>query len=150
LFSNINFLIYFILQTINQKVIDEKSIKNESSMSNKTFLCDFGKCSFRCVTKAELDKHKAIHSGERPFVCSYDDCTYRTSRKENLVIHTRRHTGEKPYKCEWNNCKQAFVTRDHLKRHTKSHAKSKQTLKQLKKLEQDIERSLKELDQLLE
>ncbi|XP_067126062.1 zinc finger protein 470-like [Centruroides vittatus] len=44
-------------------------------------------CGKRFSQSANLQRHKKIHSDERPFKCKYKDCTYAAKRKDDLIQH---------------------------------------------------------------
>uniref|UniRef100_A0A8C6V5I8 C2H2-type domain-containing protein n=1 Tax=Neogobius melanostomus TaxID=47308 RepID=A0A8C6V5I8_9GOBI len=77
--------------------------------SEITFQCSV--CQKRFGSKADLQSHDRVHTGERPFSCP--TCQRAFKQKCHLAMHLKRHTGEKPYSCPI--CKEAFVTRGALK-----------------------------------
>ena len=73
----------------------------------KPFACD--QCEHKCDDISQLQRHKRNHTGEKPLVC--DQCEYRTNRKNSLNSHKKMHTGEKPYECEKCDYKCSVSTR---------------------------------------
>ncbi|XP_039647548.1 uncharacterized protein LOC120553322 isoform X2 [Perca fluviatilis] len=105
------------------------------------FHCD--KCEKKYSTRASLNVHRRIHTGETPYLCSHCGRGFRTSN--GLDFHVRIHTGDRRYKCpicgktsiqhmmrhmrmhrgEKNflctECGKAFLSSGELKLHTRSH-----------------------------
>ena len=85
--------------------------KNDEIQRKKKHECSI--CKHRCISKADLERHKRTHTGEKPFKCDF--CNKCYGRKEDLAVHKRTHTGEKPFKCEF--CDKAFTRKDKLAAH---------------------------------
>ena len=62
---------------------------------------------------SEMEKHRRIHTGEKPFSCSICDKSFK--QKAHLHVHKRVHTGERPYPC--NHCNKSFATHSGLRNH---------------------------------
>lgn len=81
--------------------------KRESRKS----VCPICAKSFRC--QAHLDRHKRIHTGQRPFVCNI--CRMSFNQQEILLKHVERHEGKREFQCA--NCHQSFRFKVSLKSH---------------------------------
>ncbi|XP_067635464.1 zinc finger protein 91-like [Eurosta solidaginis] len=77
--------------------------------------CDV--CGKYYETTWHLNRHKLIHSGEKPHKCEF--CEKRFITASTLSQHMRTHTGEKPYKCKY--CKRCFTTTSALNTHLRLH-----------------------------
>lgn len=82
----------------------------DKQVANKCTCLICGK-SFRC--QAHLNRHKRIHTGQRPYVC--DICKMSFNQKEILMKHKERHEGKKQFQCA--NCHQSFRYKVSLKSH---------------------------------
>jgi len=56
----------------------------------KRFQCDI--CSYSCDSRGNMEKHKRVHTKEKPFTCSI--CSKCFSQKGNLKIHMHTHIGQ--------------------------------------------------------
>ncbi|XP_008052601.1 transcriptional repressor CTCFL [Carlito syrichta] len=84
--------------------------------SEKPHLCHLCLKAFRTVTL--LRNHVNTHTGTRPYKCG--DCNMAFVTSGELIRHRRyKHTHEKPFKCSM--CKYASVEASKLKRHVRSH-----------------------------
>ncbi|XP_040178291.1 uncharacterized protein LOC120910599, partial [Rana temporaria] len=87
--------------------------------TDKRFFCT--ECEKCFNSKSTLNKHKKIHTGEKPHSCS--ECGKCFLDKSSLYKHQRSHTGEKPYFCP--ECGKCFSVRSNLYRHQRWHTGEK-------------------------
>ncbi|XP_057325163.1 zinc finger protein 561-like [Microplitis mediator] len=87
----------------------EKPIAN--SRVRKKFMCEQCAKSFRCLS--HLERHKRIHTGQRPFICNI--CSMSFNQQEVLRKHQESHQGKKEFRCE--TCLQSFRYKISLKSH---------------------------------
>ncbi|XP_076370610.1 uncharacterized protein LOC143256804 [Tachypleus tridentatus] len=52
-----------------------------------------GVCGYKTRWMSELEKHRRVHSGEKPFKCTY--CNYRCKWRGDLTRHIQKHHPEK-------------------------------------------------------
>ncbi|XP_067635457.1 zinc finger protein 721-like [Eurosta solidaginis] len=101
-------------KTEEQKVtVPYKNIRDKNEQYQ--YPCDI--CGKHFKTKSVFNRHKRIHSGEKPHKCDF--CEKRFVLAVTLREHMRTHTGEKPHKCKY--CKRCFATKSALNEHLRVH-----------------------------
>ena len=90
-----------------------------SQNSINVFSCSYPGCSKIFTTKFSLQRHRFIHTGDKPFPCHYCGKKFRFS--QNLKEHTYIHTNELPYVCGVNGCLEAFRHQSKLSLHRRMH-----------------------------
>lgn len=79
------------------------------------FRCEI--CDKRFTTKARLERHARLHTGQKPFSCLY--CSETFVDETRLQKHRQRHINEKGYKCE--DCGEMFYDKNVLNYHMLKH-----------------------------
>ncbi|XP_011502947.1 PREDICTED: zinc finger protein 184-like [Ceratosolen solmsi marchali] len=102
--------------------IPETSNEQVISFQKKKQTCYICAKSFRCL--AHLNRHKLIHTGQRPYACNI--CNMSFNQQEVMTKHKQIHDNKKLFQCA--NCHQAFRYRISLKSHMLNlHATNNQT-----------------------
>eukprot|EP00116_Pleurobrachia_bachei_P008952 sb/3469214/ len=92
----------------------------ETTHPKQKFQCDI--CPISFSNKADLNRHRRIHSGIKPFQC--EKCGKRFSRKEIYKTHDQLvHSGEHPFKCKV--CGKRITRKGGMKNHMRTHTGEK-------------------------
>lgn len=85
------------------------------------FVCPYDVCKKKLKSKATLENHIMVHTGEKPYICKFQGCDYSCIQLSNLQTHVRKHTKEKPYKC--NTCGRGFTQQGSRDKHHIIHSR---------------------------
>ena len=97
----------------------QKTVHSKDGFDRKKHVCLV--CGRGFSTKGVLNKHKMLHTNDRPFQC--DVCSKSFVQKSHLKVHFAKHTGHRPFPCP--ECGKQFTTKHHLKEHSLLHSGSK-------------------------
>ncbi|XP_068936966.1 zinc finger protein 558-like [Petaurus breviceps papuanus] len=139
---------HFEQEGVRSSCPDAENRFDMKEMTVKLKMTSWNDCSKYSESRADLDKHKRIHTaekheynqrgkglrlgsslilhwkihpGEKLYECNL--CRKTFTNKSNLAAHKRSHTGEKPYECNW--CGKAFAHRPNLAVHERIHTGEK-------------------------
>ncbi|CAG7724126.1 unnamed protein product [Allacma fusca] len=95
-------------------------IRKEHSVSALDFVCRV--CQKKFENNAKLQRHKIVHSDERPFACHL--CSWTFKLKGQLKRHiTKVHTKSRPFLCQ--ECGASFKITESLTQHLRFHSSRK-------------------------
>lgn len=109
----------------------EKSFKEKGSLIKHQRIKHYNEfCRHPCpycgkmFSASSINRHKLIHTGERPFKCTVPECEkyFRSTSEVKRHVLTS-HTTERPYKCDV--CGKGFIKMYILKTHSKIHSGEK-------------------------
>ncbi|XP_055941682.1 oocyte zinc finger protein XlCOF15-like [Argiope bruennichi] len=101
-----NLLVHFRVHTGHLEIMES---------CKKLSFCPY--CPYATAHKGHMQRHKRIHTNERPFVCVV--CHKRFNRKDHVLSHMKSHSKELPYPCQV--CSHRFYTKNDMLRHFAEH-----------------------------
>ena len=103
-----------------QNIFKQKKSQSTHDES-KAFKCNI--CLKLFVSKADLNAHYRIHTGERPF--AFQLCDKKFAQKTHLVQHQATHSGVRSFKCSICQEGRYFKTKLGLNQHMVFHYEPK-------------------------
>lgn len=89
---------------------------SSSELNEKRFSCDI--CGIKMSMMHNLEKHKRIHTGDKPFACTFESCDRRFAGASEQKIHSRIHYSDRQFKCD--QCSFAGNSTNQLNSHIRS------------------------------
>ncbi|CAG2176476.1 unnamed protein product [Oppiella nova] len=78
--------------------------------------CDWPGCEWEGYV---INKHKRLHTGEKPYACEWPDCGKRFKDICSLKDHQNIHNNIKPYSCHWPGCMYRCANSANIVKHRK-------------------------------
>ena len=91
-------------------------VKVKTKKPKRVYECD--QCGFMALGPSKLERHKTIHSEDKPYACSL--CDARLKREDSLRKHMAIHMGDKPFKCD--QCAYECLNQGALNQHMVVHS----------------------------
>ncbi|XP_038587324.1 zinc finger protein 37-like isoform X1 [Micropterus salmoides] len=96
-----------------------EELRSHLQSHQKTHRCNV--CGKSFLTVVGLNRHAAVHTGERPYKC--DVCHKAYTNNFTLKTHRWMHVEDKPHKCDV--CNQSFAFTQQLRVHSRTHTGEK-------------------------
>merc|ERR1719295_1863143 len=91
-----------------------KKKKREKLWKPKNYVC--GECGIAFISGKDLNRHKVVHTGEKPYSCPY--CSQKFTAPSSRATHIRSiHEKTQEYVCP--QCDKDFNQTSALRRHIK-------------------------------
>ena len=97
------------------KVLWKKMNEEDVDAGKLPHVCKHDGCGIGFRWKSELDKHKAVHSDDRPYSCNQCGLSYKLQRDLNKHVR-RKHSGQ-VFECP--ECEKQFNSKGEVKQHLK-------------------------------
>ncbi|CAG2168849.1 unnamed protein product [Oppiella nova] len=113
--------------------------KKFNQRNERPFRCNWPDCDKRFKQSSNLNKHRLVHTGEKPYFCDFPQCLKKFSQSRekpfkchfngcgklfdqscNLNKHYLTHIGHKPYTCDYPDCGEKFSQSSNLSKHYRS------------------------------
>jgi hypothetical protein len=91
-----------------------------SQRKRKVYTCSWPGCGYKATSCGHMQRHRRMHTGEKPYVCTWPGCDYASAQNGHLVAHRRTHTGERPFRCKEEGCDFSATRSWYLVRHQRS------------------------------
>ncbi|XP_053663308.1 zinc finger protein 2-like [Anopheles marshallii] len=94
----------------------QNHLKRHKALRAEIYKCTT--CSKVFGSKARLERHVRLHTGDRPYQCKM--CNKSFAFLNQFQTHMKLHTGEKPFQCEicGRSFRRGFSYKEHMEMHT--------------------------------
>ena len=82
--------------------------------------CDWPGCDYTTKYAHQINKHKRLHTGEKPYPCDWPACGKRFRLLQQLKDHKNIHNNLKPYVCHWPGCHYRCSDSANLRKHIRT------------------------------
>jgi uncharacterized Zn-finger protein len=73
-----------------------KRVSNSRASATADYRCEVDDCGKSFPSRSRLQRHAAVHSGEKPFLCLFKHCGRHFGRRDNMLQHYRTHVVRVP------------------------------------------------------
>lgn len=101
-------------ENIQSEDVQRMSSSTDMTARPTVYSCEI--CGRIFSYSSSLQKHRLVHTGEKPYTCSICGQSFRQNM--HLKRHAKVHTGEKPFTCPL--CNKKYTRKDKLQEHIKS------------------------------